>query len=124
LNFDAINCIRDTSGYAPIMTNRTITRTDLVGALHKEVGLSQTDCTDLLEGVLNEITKALVTGETVKINNFASFCTKHKKARTGRNVTTGEEVPITPRRVITFTPSLKLKHKINQAGNQDDKETS
>ena len=75
--------------------------------------MSQTDCTDLLEGVLNEITKALVTGETVKINNFASFFTKHKKARTGRNVTTGEEVPITPRRVSVFRPSLSLKAKIN-----------
>ncbi len=98
------------------MTNRTITRTDLVGALHKAVGLSQTDCTNLLEATLNEIADALSSGETVKINNFASFYTKHKKARTGRNVKTGEEVPITPRRVVIFRPSLVMKAKINGVG--------
>jgi len=95
------------------MTNKTITRADLVGALHKESGLSQTDCTYLLEGVLNEISNVLITGEAVKISSFASFYTKHKKARTGRNVKTGEEVPITPRTVVVFRPSLVLKAKIN-----------
>ncbi len=98
------------------MTNKTITRADLVAALNEEVGLSQTDCTNLLEGVLNEITNALVAGEKVKISNFASFYTKHKKARTGRNVTTGEEAPITPRTVVIFRPSLVMKAKINGVG--------
>ena len=98
------------------MTNKTITRTDLVGAMHKAVGLSQTDCTDLLEGVLNEITAALVAGEKVKINNFASFYIRQKKARTGRNVKTGEEVPITPRRVVIFRPSLGMRGRINGDG--------
>jgi len=98
------------------MTKRTITRADLVGALHKEVGLSQTDCAELFEGVLNEITNALVAGEAVKLNNFASFYTRQKKTRTGRNVKTGEEVPIPPRKVIIFRPSLGFKAKINGAG--------
>ena len=96
---------------------KTITRTDLVGALHKEVGLSQSDCADLLNETLDQITAALAKGERVKIGGFASFYTKHKKARTGRNVKTGEEVPITPRTVVIFRPSLVMKAKINGAGN-------
>ncbi len=99
------------------MTNKTIGRTDIVAALNEETGLSQTDCTDLLEGVLNEISNVLITGETVKIGGFASFYTKHKKARTGRNVKTGEEVPITPRTVVIFRPSLGMRGRINGAGN-------
>ncbi len=99
--------------YAPEMTNKTIGRADLVAALHKEVGLSQTDCSKLLEGFLSEITDALVAGETVKLNNFASFKPHLKKARTGRNPKTREAVPIPPRKVVVFRPSQGMLAKIN-----------
>ncbi len=98
--------------YRAAMTNKTITRADLVGALQKESGLSQTDCTDLLEGVLNEISNVLITGEAVKISSFASFSVRQKKSRMGRNPKTGEEAPITPRTVIVFRASRVLKGKI------------
>ncbi len=101
------------SRYAPAMTNKTIGRADIAGALHKESGLSQTDCLKLLEGVLNEITNALVAGEKVKINNFATFKPHQKPERVGRNPKTLEEVPISPRKVVMFRPSGVMKGRIN-----------
>ncbi len=95
------------------MANETIARADLVVALKKEVGLSQRGCLKLIEGVLNEITDALVSGENVNINGFSSFTVRQKKARTGRNPNTLEEALITPRRVVIFRASRVLKAKIN-----------
>ena len=97
------------------MANKTITRSDLVAALNEEVGLSKNDCAELLEGVLHEITDSLVKGDTVKISTFASFKPHQKYQRTGRNPKTGEEVPIPPRKVVVFRPSLELRFKINQS---------
>ena len=95
------------------MPNGSITRTDLIRALKKEVGLSRSDCTAVLEEVLDAIAGYLVKGDPVKIHGFASFTVRHKRARIGRNPKTCEEVPIQPRRVIKFTPSENLKLKIN-----------
>jgi integration host factor subunit alpha len=94
---------------------KTITRPDLVAALNEEVGLSHTDCADLLEGVLDEITDALASGEKVKIAGFATFKPHQKVQRTGRNPKTGEEVPIPSRRVVMFRPSIGMRAKINGA---------
>lgn len=98
------------------MTNRTITRADLAAALNAEVGLSKTECADLLEGVLKEIADAMANGEQVKISNFATFIPHQKSARIGRNPRNGEEVPIPPRRVVIFRPSAEMRAKINGAG--------
>jgi integration host factor subunit alpha len=96
------------------MTNGTITRADLIRALAEEIGLSRSDCAAILEEVLDEIAGCLVRGEPVKIYGFASFSVRHKKQRMGRNILTGEEVPILPRRVVKFRPSENLKFKVNQ----------
>ncbi len=93
------------------MATRTITRSDIVRTLKDEVGLPKTDCSKLLEDFLTEITDTLVSGERVSIAGFASFFTHQKLGRTGRNPKTLEEVPIPPRRVVVFRPSLILKHK-------------
>jgi len=98
------------------MTNKTITRSDLVASLKEQVGLSQIDCSKLLEGVLKEIADALSRGEQVKIANFASFKTHQKNARIGRNPKNGEAVPIPPRKVVLFRPSGVMKTKINRSG--------
>ncbi len=97
------------------MAARTVTRADLSEAVYQEVGLSRNESTDLVESVLNEISDALVRGEMVKLSSFGSFSVRQKGERIGRNPKTGEEVPITPRRVTVFRASNILKRRINSA---------
>ena len=66
-----------------------------------------------METVLGEMSNALIRGESVKISSFGSFTIRNKSERIGRNPKTGEEVPITPRRVVIFKPSHVLKSRIN-----------
>ncbi len=97
-----------------MMATKTITRADLVSTLNDEVGLSPGECAKLLDNVLDKITDALVKDGKIKINAFASFTVRQKKERIGRNPTSGEEVPISPRKVIIFRPSQKLRLRMNQ----------
>ena len=97
------------------MTNTTVTRNTLVEALIQEVGLPRTECAELLEDVLRMITDRLAEGTAVKIANFGSFSVRHKGTRMGRNPKTGEEVPISARRVVVFKPAQKLKHRVNHS---------
>ena len=87
------------------MTNETLTRMDLAEAVFEEVGLSRNESADLVESVLQHISDALVRGENVKISSFGTFNIRDKNARIGRNPKTGEEVPINPRRVLSFRPN-------------------
>ena len=96
-----------------IMAGDTITRAQLSEAVYEEVGLSRNESTDLVELVLDEMSNALIEGESVKISSFGSFTIRQKYQRMGRNPKTGEEVPILPRRVIIFKPSHVLKNRIN-----------
>lgn len=95
----------------------TLTRMDLSEAVFREVGLSRNESADLVESVLAHVSEALVRGETVKISSFGTFSVRAKAARVGRNPKTGEEVPITPRRVLSFRPSHLMKERVD-AGNK------
>ena len=97
------------------MGGRTITRADLCEAVYQKVGLSRTESSELVERVLAEISDCLVTGESVKLSSFGSFVVRSKGERIGRNPKTGEEVPISPRRVMVFKPSNVLKQRINDS---------
>lgn len=99
------------------MAEKTLTRMDLAEAVHNEVGLSRNDSADLVEAVLRHISDALVAGETVKISSFGTFSVRDKSARVGRNPKTGEEVPIHPRRVLSFRASHLMKERV-AAGNR------
>jgi integration host factor subunit alpha len=94
------------------MTNKTLTRMDLSEAVFREVGLSRNDASQMVESVLTHISDSLARGETVKISSFGTFSVREKSARVGRNPKTGEEVPIQPRRVLTFRPSHLLKDRV------------
>jgi integration host factor subunit alpha len=94
------------------MANDTLTRAELSEAVYGEIGLSRAESSMLVEQVLETVAKALIDGETVKISSFGSFVTRQKGTRVGRNPKTGEEVPITPRRVLTFRPSQVLRERI------------
>lgn len=97
------------------MSGKTITRADLAEAVYRKVGLSRTESAELVESVLNEVCDAIVRGETVKLSSFATFQVRDKNQRIGRNPKTGEEVPILPRRVMTFKASNVLKNRILRA---------
>ncbi len=99
------------------MSEKTVTRMDLSEAVFREVGLSRNDSAQLIENVLDYMSDALVRGEQVKISSFGTFSVRDKSARVGRNPKTGEEVPINPRRVLTFRPSHLMKDRV-AAGNK------
>ena len=94
------------------MTQKTVTRADLAEAVYEAVGLSRTESAELVERVLDLIGDALVEGNNVKLSSFGSFQVRSKNERIGRNPKTGEEVPILPRRVMTFKASNVLKQRI------------
>ena len=94
------------------MAGKTLTRLDLSEAVFREVGLSRNESAQLVETVLDHISDALVAGENVKISSFGTLSLRDKTERIGRNPKTGEEVPITPRRVLTFRPSHLMKERV------------
>lgn len=99
------------------MSDSTLTRMDLSEAVFREVGLSRNESADLVESILQHMSDALARGESVKISSFGTFNVRDKSARIGRNPKTGEEVPIQPRRVLTFRPSHLMKERV-AAGNK------
>lgn len=95
------------------MAGKTLTRADLAESVHRSVGLSRSESADLVKSVLDTISDSVVRGETVKLSSFGTFMVRHKNGRIGRNPKTGEEVPITPRRVLVFRPSHVLKAHVD-----------
>src|SRR5438094_9214330 len=100
------------------MAGHTVTRAQLTEAVYQEVGLSRNESAELVESVIAEISSALERGEMVKISSFGSFSVRQKGQRIGRNPKTGQEVPISPRRVLVFRASHALKHQINVGHHQ------
>jgi integration host factor subunit alpha len=94
----------------------TLTRADLAEALHRQVGLSRAESSDLVEGILRHVCESLSRGENVKITGFGTFILRDKGERIGRNPKTGVEVPIAPRRVLTFRASQLVRERIVKAG--------
>ena len=90
----------------------TLTRADLAETINRKIGLSRAESLDMVEAILAKICDALSDGENVKISGFGSFVLRDKSERVGRNPKTGVEVPITPRRVMTFRASQLLKERI------------
>lgn len=94
------------------MGDKTLTRMDLAEAVFRDVGLSRHESAQLVESVLDHISDALVQGEQVKISSFGTFSVRDKNERIGRNPKTGVEVPIAPRRVMTFRASQTMRDRI------------
>lgn len=94
------------------MGGKTLTRADLAEAVYLKVGLSRAESAALVEMIIDEICDAVVRGETVKLSSFATFHVREKSERIGRNPKTGEEVPISPRRVVSFKASNVLKQRV------------
>ncbi|WP_157220015.1 integration host factor subunit alpha [Flavisphingomonas formosensis] len=90
----------------------TLTRADLAESVHREIGLSRAESANLVEQILENMCAALSRGENVKISGFGSFILRDKGERIGRNPKTGVEVPIAPRRVLTFRASQMMRERI------------
>lgn len=104
------------------MAGRTLTRADLSEAVHRQIGLSRSELADLVKSMLDMMSEHLINGETVKLSSFGTFMVRAKNGRVGRNPKTGEEVPITPRRVLVFRPSQVMKNVINglEGGSEEE----
>lgn len=94
------------------MPSETVTRADLADEIVKQIGLSRELSATLVEEVLNELSEAFARGESAKISTFGTFSVRSKTERIGRNPKTGQEVPITERRVVTFRASQLLKQRV------------
>ncbi len=103
------------------MNKKTLTRADLSESLHRNIGLSRSESADMVNAVLDLVSDALVEGQSVKLSSFGTFMVRAKRERMGRNPKTGEEVPITPRRVLVFRPSQVMKNVVNglEGGDED-----
>ena len=91
----------------------TLTKSELAELLFEQVGLNKREAKDMVETFFDEIRNALERGEAVKLSGFGNFQLRDKPQRPGRNPKTGEEIPITARRVVTFHASQKLKDMVD-----------
>jgi integration host factor subunit alpha len=95
-----------------------LTKADMAERLFDELGLNKREAKEMVETFFEEIRTALERGEQVKLSGFGNFDLREKKQRPGRNPKTGEEIPISARRVVTFRPGQKLKARVEAyAGN-------
>lgn len=92
----------------------TLTKADLADLLFEQVGLNKREAKDMVEAFFEEVRAALAEGDSVKLSGFGNFELRKKSERPGRNPKTGEEIPITARRVVTFHASQKLKSKVEE----------
>jgi len=90
----------------------TLTKAELAELLFERLGLNKREAKDMVEAFFEEIRTALEANETVKLSGFGNFQLRDKAQRPGRNPKTGEEIPISARRVVTFHPSQKLKSAV------------
>jgi len=89
-----------------------LTKADMAEYLFEELGLNKREAKDMVEMFFEKIRTALENGEQVKLSGFGNFDLREKRQRPGRNPKTGEEIPITARRVVTFRPGQKLKSRV------------
>ncbi len=90
----------------------TLTKAELSDLLFEKLGLNKTEAKDFIETFFDEIRGSLEKGEDVKLSGFGNFHLRNKSQRPGRNPKTGEAIPISARRVVTFHPSQKFKHRV------------
>jgi len=89
-----------------------LTKAEMAEKLYEELGLNKREAKEIVEAFFAEISEALEGGRQVKLSGFGNFDLRNKNERPGRNPKTGEEIPITARRVVTFRPGQKLKARV------------
>lgn len=96
-----------------------LTKADMAERLFEQLGFSKREAKQLVESFFEEIRTALEQGEQVKLSGFGNFDLRDKNQRPGRNPKTGEEIPISARRVVTFRPGQKLKARVDRYQAED-----
>ena len=89
-----------------------LTKADLAERLFEELGLNKREAKEMVEMFFEEIRRSLEGNIPVKLSGFGNFDLRDKSQRPGRNPKTGEEIPMTARRVVTFRPGQKLKQRV------------
>jgi len=89
-----------------------LTKAAMAERLFEELGLNKREAKEVVEAFFEEVRQSLEDGEQVKLSGFGNFDIRDKRQRPGRNPKTGEEIPITARRVVTFRPGQKLKARV------------
>lgn len=89
-----------------------LTKNDLAAALFDEVGLNKRESREFIDSFFELIRAQLEQGDSVKLSGFGNFQLRDKSTRPGRNPKTGEEIPISARRVVTFKPGQKLRNRV------------
>ena len=89
-----------------------LTKAEMAERLFEHLGLNKREAKELVEAFFEEIRMSLEAGQQVKLSGFGNFDLRDKNQRPGRNPKTGEEIPITARRVVTFRPGQKLKARV------------
>ncbi|CDG21198.1 Integration host factor subunit alpha [Xenorhabdus poinarii G6] len=92
-----------------------LTKAEMSEKLFEKLGISKREAKDLVEIFFEEVRRSLENGEQVKLSGFGNFDLRDKNQRPGRNPKTGEDIPITARRVVTFRPGQKLKNRVEKA---------
>ncbi|WP_421865280.1 integration host factor subunit alpha [Motiliproteus sp.] len=98
----------------------SLTKAEMSERLFDEIGLNKREAKEMVESFFDEIRTCLSENEQVKLSGFGNFDLRDKRERPGRNPKTGEEVPITARRVVTFRPGQKLKEKVETYADSAD----
>ncbi|MBF0218582.1 MAG: integration host factor subunit alpha [Gammaproteobacteria bacterium] len=91
-----------------------LTKASLAEKLFNEVGLNKREAKELVALFFDEIGNVLESGEAVRLSGFGNFELRDKRGRPGRNPKTGEDIPISPRRVVTFKPGQKLRSRVEE----------
>ncbi len=98
-----------------------LTKADLAEQLSEDIGINKRESKELVEEFFEQIRQALQNGYNIKLSGFGNFCLRDKSSRPGRNPKTGDEIPISARRVVTFRAGQKLKERVEQyAGQQGE----
>jgi len=92
----------------------TLTKALIIESISKQTGFSKNKSTEIIETILETIKRSVESGDDVLISGFGKFCVKNKSERRGRNPATGEDMMLSPRRVVTFKCSKSLRAKINK----------
>jgi len=90
----------------------SLTKADIADRLFHEVGLNKREAKEFVDAYFEVIRNALEHGENVKLSGFGNFQLRDKNERPGRNPKSGEEIPISARRVVTFRPGQKLRSRV------------
>lgn len=99
--------------------SESLTKADLAERLYEELGFNKREAKDLVDAFFDTVRAALEGNESVKLSGFGNFDLRDKRQRPGRNPKTGEEIPITARRVVTFKPGQKLRERVEAYAGTD-----